>query len=91
MTASNILDVIKEINSIHFNHQSDWLDALKESAVEAVCENDSDLIDDNFNYCEMTKDDYSKFKTAIKEESYYHDQWDVINLERRIVDRKSVV
>ena len=85
MTNSNILDVIKEINSIHFNHQSDWLDALKESAVEAVCENDSDLIDDNFNYCEMTKDDYSKFKATIKDESYYHDQWDVVNLERRIV------
>lgn len=85
MTASNILDVIKEINSIHFNHQSDWLDTLKESAIEAVCENDSDLIDDNINYCDMTEGDYSKFKTAIKEESYYHDQWDVINLERRIV------
>lgn len=85
MASLNILKAIEEINSIHFNHPSDWLDALKESAIEAVCENDPDLIEDNFNYCEMTKGDYSKFKATIKDESYYHDQWDVVNLERRIV------
>lgn len=80
----NILNAIDEIKAVEFDHPSDWLDALKDSAIESIRTNNI-YIDDDYQCCEMQPDEYGKFKEAIKKEAHYHDQWDVINLERRIV------
>lgn len=81
--------VIKEINSINFDHDSEWLDVLKASAIECIQKNNGlSILDDDYSCCEMTASEYKKFKKAIKEESYFHEQWDLINLEQEIV-RKS--
>ena len=82
---SNIKNAIHEINNISFNSPSDWLKILKASAIDAIYENDASLIDDDIVYCELPKTEYEKFKAAIKREAYFHDDWDEVNLERRIV------
>lgn len=79
---------INAINAINFEHDSEWLDILKESAIECIQKNNGlNILDDNYSCCEMQPNDYKRFKKAIKEESYYHEQWDVVNLEQEIVRR----
>ena len=85
MANPNILNAINEIDSVEFNQPSEWLDALKLSASIAVRENDASLINDDIVYCELTETEYEKFKSQIKGEAVFHDQWDEINLERRVV------
>ena len=85
MTNTNILNAIKEIEAVEMNQPSDWLEVLKESAKEAVCENDTNMINDDVRDCEMPDSEYVDFVDAVKKEMYYHDQWDSLNLERRIV------
>ena len=85
MTNTNILNAIKEIEAVEMNQPSDWLEVLKESAKEAVCENDTNMINDDVTDCEMPDSEYVNFVAAIKKEMFYHDQWDSLNLERRIV------
>jgi len=80
----NILNAIDEIKAVEMNQPSDWLEVLKESAIESIRTNNI-YIDDDYQCCEMQPDEYGKFKEAIKKEAYYHDQWDSLNLERRIV------
>ena len=86
---TNVLNAIKEINLIKFNHDSEWLDILKASAIEIVRKNKGlSILDDDYSCCEMQCDEYKKFKKLIKDEMYFHEQWDIINLEQEIV-RKS--
>lgn len=81
----NILNAIDEIKAVEMNQPSEWLEVLKESAKEAICENDANMIDDDVTDCEMPDSEYVDFVAAIKKEMFYHDQWDSLNLERRIV------
>lgn len=81
----NILNAIDEIKAVEMNQPSEWLEVLKESAKEAICENDANMIDDDVTDCEMPDSEYVDFVAAIKKEMFYHDQWDALNLERRIV------
>ena len=78
-------EAIDEIDAINFDHPCDWLDALKESAIDAVRENDGNMLSDDDQYCEMTASEHVDFIAAIKKEMFFHDQWDSLNLERRIV------
>ena len=85
---TNVLNAINAINTINFNHDSEWLDALKASAVEVVKKNNGlSILDDDYSCCEMTASEYKKFKKVVKNESYFHEQWDVVNLEQEIVRR----
>ena len=85
MNTALLEKAINEINAINFDHPCDWLDALKESAIDAVRENDANMIDDDDTDCEMTDSEYVDFVAATKKEMFFHDEWDRLNLERRIV------
>lgn len=83
---TNVLNTINSINSINFDHDSEWLDILKGSAIEIVRKNKGlNILDDDWGCCEMQPDEYKKFKKAIKNESYFHEKWDIVNLEQEIV------
>lgn len=85
MTNSNIVNAIKEIEAVKLDHPSEWLYILKESAIDAVHVNDAIMLVDNVDYCEMTAAEHLDFVYAIKNEMFFHDRWDWLNLERRIV------
>ena len=83
-------NAINAINSINFDHDSEWLDILKESAIDMIKKNNGlNILEDDYSCCEMEPHEYKRFKKVIKEESYYHEQWDVVNLEQEIVRRST--
>ena len=49
----NILNAIDEIKAVEFDHPSDWLDALKDSAIESIRTNNT-YIDDDYQCLSST-------------------------------------
>lgn len=86
LTNEILENAIAEINEIHFEHHSDWLEKLKASAIDAV-RSKFETIDlaDDYDGCNMQPDEYEKFKAAVADEAKFHDEWDLIDLEHRIV------
>lgn len=84
----NLTNAIREINSIEFDYPSEWLDVLKASAIECIQKNNGlSILDDDYSCCEMQPNEYKKFKKLIKDEMYFHEQWDMVNLEHEVVRR----
>lgn len=77
--------ITDEINSVEIDHPSTWLEVLKKSAISVVREDDCSLLNDDVAYCELPETEHEKFKSEIKDEAVFHDQWDEIDLERRVV------